>query len=252
MKQIIESFDRSYIINLQDRVDRRHAVEREFSRLGITIPNHNIKYYSATRPTDKGNFHDIGVRGCFMSHLNILEMAQMDRLGNVLIFEDDVTFRDVGADLQKRLLENLAHRDWDLLWLGYLSPSDENLTGPLLRWENDIRATHCYAVNGRFIPTMVQYMKDCLLRPRNHPDGGPMPADGAYNHVRYVIKDITLLLAVPALAYQRNSRSDITSRSPTLDKMVWLRPFVHGARNLKHQLRMNLDKYKLRRRMDGS
>ena len=76
MKQIIEFFDRSYIINLQDRVDRRRQVEKEFYRLGITIPNQKIKFYPAVRPVDKGNFHDIGVRGCYMSHLKVLELAQ--------------------------------------------------------------------------------------------------------------------------------------------------------------------------------
>jgi hypothetical protein len=34
MKRIVECFDRSYIINLKDRVDRRREVEHEFRRLG--------------------------------------------------------------------------------------------------------------------------------------------------------------------------------------------------------------------------
>ena len=193
MKSIIEYFDRSYIINLADRVDRRRDVVREFRRSGIHIPNERVSFYTATRPTDSGNFVTLGMRGCFTSHLEVLEDAKRDNLRNVLVFEDDVSFRDVGVDFQNRLLEDLSRRHWDLLWLGYLKPDNVALSGPLARWSNDILGAHCYAVNGPFIGAMAQYMRDCERRPRDHPDGGPMPADGAYNHVRYVNKDVVLL-----------------------------------------------------------
>jgi glycosyl transferase family 25 len=249
MKRIIEYFDRSYIINLKDRVDRRQEVEREFLRHGIRVPNDKVHFYPATRPADKGAFTDIGTRGCFMSHLDVLEDAQRDNLRNVLVFEDDVSFRDVGADFQNGLIEDLSLRNWDLLWLGHYQPA-EGLVGPLAFWRGDILCTHCYAVNAPFISRMAQYMKDCERRSRDHPDGGPMPADGAYNHIRYLDEKIVLLLSVPSLAHQRSSQSDVTPRS-ILDGNVWLRPFVASARTIRHRLRMTLDKRKLRRQTDS-
>ncbi len=249
VKRIIDYFDRAYIINLRDRPDRRREVEQEFRRLGITLPNEKVQFYTSTRPTDRGAFTDIGTRGCFMSHLNVLEGARRDNLRNVLVLEDDVSFRDVGVGFEERLIEDLSHTDWDLLWLGYSPPSQDGLSGPLTRWTGDILTTHCYAINGRFVPRMAQYMKDCLHRPRYHADGGPMPADGAYNHIRYVNRDVVLLLSAPSLAFQRSSRSDVTP-NPLLDGKDWLRPFVASARSLKNGLRRAIRRRKPRRPID--
>lgn len=241
MKQIIEYFDRSYIINLSDRIDRRLETEREFRRVGVNIPNEKVRFYTAIRPTDKAGFVNIGTRGNFTSHRNVLELASRDHLRNVLVFEDDVSFRSVEDDFEQNLVKQLSREDWDVVYFAYLSPPDHALKGPLTRWPNDIIGAHFYAVNGKFIGTMLQYMNECELRPRNHPAGGPMTADGAYNHVRYVIPNINVLLSVPSLAHQRSSRTDV---SPTriFDRIVWLRPILRVMRAIKHQLRMALDK----------
>lgn len=249
MKQIIEYFDRSYVINLSDREDRRRQAQQEFRRVGIDIPNDNVRFFTATRPADRGNFSDIGTRGCFTSHKNILQLACQERLRNVLVFEDDVSFRSIGNGFERQLLAQLSKEDWDVVLFGYLSPDDDALTGPLARWPNDILGMHFYAVNGRFIPTMLQYMNECELRPRDHVDGGPMPADGAYNHLRHLNPDVKVLLSVPNLAHQRSSRTDI-AETRIFDRIDWLRPILHRARSAKHHLRMALDAYKLRRRFD--
>jgi glycosyl transferase, family 25 len=249
MKQIIEYFDRSYVINLLDRTDRRRQAEQEFRRAGINIPNEKVKFYTASRPADKGKFSDIGTRGCFESHRNVLELANREQLPNVLIFEDDVSFRNVGGTFEQEVIAQLSHEDWDVVYFGYSIPPDDALTGPLMRWPKDIRGAHFYAVNGKFIRTMLQYMHECELRPRDHPDGGPMPADGAYNHVRYVIPGVNLFLSVPNLAHQRSSRTDI-AQTHVFDGLVWLRPIMRGARAIKHRLRMALDKNKLRRQLE--
>ena len=248
MKQIIEYFDRAYIINLSDRTDRRGQAEREFRGVGITVPNPRVQFYTATRPTDKGSFADIGTRGCFSSHKNILNIANRDCLRNVLIFEDDVSFRKVTPTFEGQLITQLSNEDWDVVYFGYLLPPDDALKGPLARWPNDILGAHFYAVNGRFIGTMLQYMNECELRPRDHPDGGPMVPDGAYNHVRYLNPNINLFLAVPGLAHQRSSRTDVGSRQ-IFDEVICLRSVMRGLREIKHRVRMTLDKNKLRHRM---
>lgn len=250
MKRIIEYFERSYVINLSDRADRRGQAEQEFRRVGIQIPNDTVRFYTATRPPDKGSFSDIGTRGCFVSHRDILQLASRERLRNVLVFEDDVSFRSIEDSFERELLAQLSkEEDWDVILFGYLSPHDDALIGPLARWPNDILGMHFYAVNGRFIPTMLRYMNECELRPRDHVDGGPMPADGAYNHVRYLNPEVKVLLSVPNLAHQRSSRTDI-AETRIFDRIDWLRPILHGARSVKHQLRMALDAYWLRRRLD--
>jgi hypothetical protein len=248
MRRIIEYFDRSYIINLSDRTDRRRQAEQEFRRVGTEIPNEKVRFYTATRPSEKGGFDSVGTRGCFTSHRNVLGLANRDSLRNVLVFEDDVSFRSVGDAFEEQLLAQLTREDWDLVFFAYASPPDHALKGPLTRWSNDIRGTHFYGVNGAFIRTMLLFMNECESRPQKHPAGGPMPADGAYNHVRYIIPDTKLLLSVPSLAYQRSSRTDV---APTkfVDRIFWVRPILDRSRVLKHQLRMVLDRNRLRRQL---
>ncbi|HZS55209.1 MAG TPA: glycosyltransferase family 25 protein [Bryobacteraceae bacterium] len=249
MKKIIEYFDHAYVINLQDRHDRRRQAESEFQRIGIDLPGKKVDFFTAVRPTDSGNFQNVGVRGCFNSHRSVLQLADQKNLRNVLVFEDDVCFRDVGALFENRLLAKLDHEDWDLIFFGYLKPDDQALTGPLVLWPEDILGAHFYAVNGRFIRTMIRYMNDCEQRPRDHPQGGPMVPDGAYNHIRYLDPDIKLLLSVPSLAHQRNSRTDVAPRR-FFDEIVWLRQMIIGMRSIKSRIRMVADRRKLRRQLD--
>jgi glycosyl transferase family 25 len=248
MKKIIEYFDRAYVINLQDRIDRRRQAEREFFGIGIDIPNQKVKFFTATRPTEKGAFPSVGIRGNFTSHKEVLKLANDDRLRNVLVFEDDISFRSVDPQLVEKIATQLEHEEWDVVYFGYLSPSDDGLTGPLMDWPSDLMGAHFYAVNGRFIPTMLEYMLKCELLPPGHPYGGPITADGAYNHVRYVIPNIRVLISVPNLAHQRSSRTDL---HPTglFDKIVPLRPLLQWARAVKHKFRMAADRNTLRRNL---
>jgi glycosyl transferase family 25 len=249
MKQIIDYFDHAYVINLSDRTDRRRQIEKEFRRVGIELPGEKVEFFTATRPADKGNFQDIGTRGCFNSHRSILELAYRKRLRNVLVFEDDVSFRDVGAEFEQQLISQLAKNDWDIVFFGYAKPSDETLRGPLVRWPMDILGTHFYGVSGKLVSTIVQYMNECELRPRNHPDGGPMPMDGVYNHIRYIKPNINFFISAPSLAYQRSSRTDIAEMH-IFDKIIWLRPIMDGLRAFKHRLRIASDRKKIRRKVD--
>jgi glycosyl transferase, family 25 len=241
MKRIIESFDRAYIINLEDRLDRRREAEREFSRVGIDVPNKTVQFYTAKRLADKGSFPDAGTRGCFISHRSVLDLACRDKLRNVLVFEDDVSFRKIGDSLEDEILRKLAATDWDIVYFGYLSPSDDGRKGPLISLSSGVLGAHFYAVNGKFIAPLLGFMNDCERRPPGHPDGGPMPADGALNHIRMHIPDMRVLLAVPNLAHQRSSRSDITS-THLFDRITSLRPLIRKARAIKHKLRMLADR----------
>lgn len=250
MKRLIEYFDHAYIINLSDRADRRRQVEREFRRVGVEVSGSDkVSFYTAFRPSDSGSFEDVGTRGCFESHRGVLELALQNHFKNVLIFEDDVCFRYISEGFEQQLISLISGEAWDILYLGYGYPNDDGLTGPLLKWTNDIQGSHFYAVNGPFIETFFNYMNACEQRPHGHPEGGPMPADGITNHLRLVVPRVNLLLSVPNLAHQRSSRTDIAAR-PIFDDLSWLRPVVNGIRATKHQLRMARDRKKISPKMD--
>ena len=195
MKQLIEYFDRAYILNLADRVDRRNATTREFREIGLSIPNEKVQFYTSVRPTDKGTFTSIGNRGCSNGHRSILELALADRLRNVLIFEDDIGFKRIDLTLERKIISQLDHKEWDVVFFANLLAENVPGNGQLIHYKEDILGAHFYAVNGRFIGTMVQYLYDCEKRPLGHPEGGPMPPDGAYNHIRYVNPNVRLFVA---------------------------------------------------------
>jgi glycosyl transferase, family 25 len=238
MRRLVNRFDRAYIINLPDRTDRLRLVSKSFDSIGIKIPNQKLRIYSAVRPTDKGDFYSLGARGAFNSHREVLKLAVADGLQNVLVFEDDVAFNTVPEDKVLNIINALPALDWDVVYFGYgkveLSPSD--LGSPLLVWPQPTLGGHFYAVNGRFMGPMIQYMNECEARPINHPDGGPMSRDGAFNHIRLIKPEIQVWIAIPNLASQASSRSDLSPRF--FDNILWLRPIISSVRQFKSRVQI--------------
>lgn len=245
MQNLIDKFDAGYVISLADRRDRQIAVKREFRRIGLELPSSKIKLFLAEKPRTAGNFPGIGYRGSFSSHRRVLEMAKSRDLENVLVFEDDVSFRRVDNDLLENITSAIGRHDWDIFYFGYLSPSGSNLKGPLEFNPPDTIGGHFYAVNRSFFQPMIDYMYSCEKRPRDHPLGGPMGRDGAYNHVRYVRPETRVYLAVPNLAVQRSSRTDLHPLN-ALDRITLLQPVLNSLRGLKHEAWLQLDRLKPR------
>jgi hypothetical protein len=237
MNKIVDRFDRSYVINLRDRLDRRENVISDFRKRGIDIPNPKVQFFTADRPNERGDFPTLGARGSFTSHREILRLAVRDSLRNVLVFEDDVLFKSISAAAIDRILDALDRTPWDVVYFGYVMPDDKALSGPLTAWKDKTIGGHFYGVNGSFIHKMAVYMTDCEQRPSNHPMGGPTYRDGAYNRIHAVFPGVRVYLAVPNLAEQRSSRTDLHPLK-FYDKFVWLRPALEELRILKNHIRL--------------
>jgi glycosyl transferase family 25 len=249
MKKLIGYFDRAYIINLPDRADRRQDVEHEFHKIGLEIPTDKVRFYSAIRPGDKGAFPTVGLRGSFLSHREILRIAFRDGLRNVLVFEDDICFRIVNEHFVQQIIGAIPNEHWDVIYFGYLEPSDHFLTGePLLAWSKPTQGGHFYAVNRDFIGKMIQFMNASELRDAGDPDGGPMGRDAMYNHIRLLNQNIRVFISIPNLAYQRSSRTDLHVLK-IYDQIDWLAPAIRRIRKIKTQVRMWLDKFNTNRRL---
>ena len=216
------AFERVLIISLPSRTDRRSETVQEFARHGWRIPDSRVRFFDAVSPQETAGFPSIGARGCFLSHLNILREACQGGASSVLILEDDVAFTRDMDSLARLAVDSLQAQEWDMAYFGH----DYGDQPGSLRWipiENPRQQTHCYAVNGRTLPALVEFLEQILQRPPGHPDGGPMHVDGALGTFIKRHPEVRALHCSRNLAYQRPSRTDIHQAS-ALDRHAWFAP----------------------------
>jgi len=124
---IQDVFKNIYIVNLDSRSDKWQAVKQELERIGIT----NYKRFSAIKPnlndypaeyynrfTLAGADHEkykIGSLGCKLSHIEIIKNARNNNLENILIFEDDVIFREDAQNIFDRAMNQMPN-DWQMIY----------------------------------------------------------------------------------------------------------------------------------------
>jgi hypothetical protein len=124
---------KSYLINLDRRVDRWNYVKEHLADHGIKVTR-----FSAidTKP---------GWSGCKQSHLAVMELCKDEQY--FIIFEDDVEMIE-SADYVAMAIEQLP-RDWDALYLG-ASPKEPQVrySDNLFRLKN-AHVTHCIMWHNR-------------------------------------------------------------------------------------------------------
>lgn len=215
-----------FVINLESRTDRRTAMERQLQQIGC-----NAEFFSAIRPGDAGGFPSVGAHGCFMSHLEVLKLAQSRALDRVVILEDDVDFTP--GFQQHWILATAALRklDWSICYPGH-NVKDLAKGLSLLASDRPVRCAHFVLVNGAAIPSLIRGLEQILARPAGHPLGGPMHVDGAYSTIRAQNAALVTYAYSPPLGIQRPSRSDIAGLK-WFDRIGAISPIVALARRLK-------------------
>ena len=212
MTKPFPEFDLIRVVNLVKRTDRRAEMEGEFRRLGLA-DDPRVKFIAASAPDTPGNWRHIGENGCFMSHLRILTEAAA-AAKSVLIVEDDADFTPAIGGYQ-----------WSgegIFYGGYHAVDPANLA------ESDIVGSHCMGFSADTARQLVPYLTALI----DHPS--PPPIDGAYVWYRRAHPDVPTAFAVPPVAEQRSSRSDIIPGR--FDRYPALRPFVSGARRVRRAL----------------
>lgn len=231
-------FDRVVIISLASRKDRRLDVTLELARIGLEPGTGGVEFFDAVRPVEAGDFPSIGARGCFLSHLTLLEASAQAQISSLLILEDDVGFvRDI-SEKNRMLGPALSSEEWSIFYGGYSGFQEDIGQGvrtSLVNIEPDreIGQTHCIGLRGTAIVEAAKYLRAMLSRPAGAPDGGPMHVDGAYSWYRREHPERRTLAASPAIAYQRPSRSDIFENLAWYDKSRTLRPVLSNLRRWK-------------------
>ena len=235
--RFVDFFERAYIINLPERVDRRKGMEKELRKVGMSFEPGKIELFRAIRPDSPGPFRSIGYRGVFLSHLSILKRAKELKLNNVLIMEDDLAFCEHFIEYEDSLIEQLQQTNWDIVQFGYfpeqstVEPKDSTFA-TYKPFTGDLIGTHFYGVNSRIFDRLINFFETLLERPAGHPEGGPMSPDGALNIFTRQNRDAVRLIPTPSFGGQRSSRSDCDANIKWFDSFPVFKQITTIARNL--------------------
>lgn len=234
----LESFDGIFVINLPSRADRRQEINQQLSRFGFSLNHEQVVLFPAVRPDAPDGFPSVGARGCFMSHLGVLRSAQAKGMQRILILEDDCDFsKDVQA-VSACVEDGLKQVNWTLFYGGALN---EVSTTSVLSGLHEVAPTqglmgsHCIAVNDDAIGQIADYLEAMLHRPPGSPEGGPMHVDGAYSWFRQAHPELTTLMAMPELAFQRSSATDVHTRR-WFDRWPLVANFMTLLRKIKNSI----------------
>jgi glycosyl transferase, family 25 len=227
----LEYFSRIIIINLKSRPDRRRQLQEELDRINLRATQ--VEWFAAIRPDTQEPFDSIGAKGCFLSHLSILDAAAEQNLPRVLLLEDDVDFERDFNQRMAQIVEDLQRTPWDMFYGGGRTGLDLPATGGVIDMapEIPIGCAHFVAFQGKAIRQVRDYLKAQLGRPRDDPAGGPMHVDGSYCWARRELS-LRTLMATPDLCQQRSSRSDILG-ARWWDKTPGVSTAVQVLRNTK-------------------
>ena len=150
MKCLLDITDKIYCINLDRRTDRWQNVIKEFDKIGL---KGKVERVSAVEATP-------GIKGCTLSHYNIIKQAKENKYKSILIFEDDVEFIRVGefeATINNALLQlqNLGI-DYDMFYLGGNVKGTQNkkVSNNLVKL-NNVKTTHAYIVTEKMYNTIL-------------------------------------------------------------------------------------------------
>lgn len=231
----LNHFEQVSIINLPERTDRKQETLQEFSRAGWDIDGTRVSFFPALRPETPDGFPTCGVRGCFLSHMEVLRKARENRAATVLIMEDDIAFtRDID-EIGTTVMAELDGIEWGFIYFGHDRPVKTNIPR-VEQISEPLLLAHFYAINGSCLERFLPFLEEILKRPAGHPDGGPMHYDGAISTFRIQNPDIPTYIVYPSLASQRSSRTDLHALS-IFDRWSLLAPLTTTLRRAKNALK---------------
>jgi GR25 family glycosyltransferase involved in LPS biosynthesis len=217
-----------YVINLDDRKDRRAEMELQLSQIGW-----QAQFSGSQRPTSAAGFPSAGVRGCYESHLSALKRGKLCD-SPILLMEDDLNFVPNFSELWEQAITELDQVDWSILYPAhYLAIRSEGLA--LLDPSVEIMCAHFMMFHPKVVGTIIEELEAMLKRPAGHPIGGPMHVDGAYLTIRKRHSEIKTFTFSPSLGYQRPSKSDIAPLR-FYDRIPALQPAARLYRRLKNSI----------------
>ena len=210
MSILNQHFDKIYCINLDKRTDRWAHALAQFRKYNIKVERVSaIEGNPENLPVISPYLIQYpGAVGCSLSHYSILKDAKELGLSNVLVFEDDVLFRE---DWEKTYTENYKDipEDWDMIYL-----STNSMHRVITRTISDkiVKAhtcltTHSYAIKSSLFDLAMEH----IIKLNN-------PVDGCYGSIIQPINNCYIF--DPGVCTQMNGFSDIANHNTNYNKLI--------------------------------
>lgn len=201
-------FDKIFYINLDSRPGRKATVEKLFNQYGIKAErfsaiqlspeqNENLRQDGCFFRGDERPEHARYTKSCTLSHLSVIFRAKLMGYKNVLVFEDDVIFReDIIPELSLALEDLKKQERWDMFYIG-CNPLKYKKVTEHLGMSKGALAAHAYAVNNHFYDTILSI-------PFKH-----LPSTDMYYHNLGTLESNRIYMAMQNLAWQSPSYSTL-------------------------------------------
>jgi len=212
---------------------------QQLARIGLDYNHPKIRLFPAERPKTPEEFPNIGSRGCFLSHLNILKDAYAQNYDCIFILEDDADFSTAFCNMSVPEAVLIKETEWDMFHLGSFHTPD-------LKEDTDyqfftsvlqsapLKLTHAILFKRTAIIDLIPYFETMLTRKLGDPLGGPMHVDGAYGWFRNAHPKIIAMATKKQWVVQRSSRTDI--HEPSWKERI---PLINFVRRIKNRLTRN-------------
>ena len=150
---INDYFGGIFYINLEQRIDRKDEMEKELNNMELKYERFNAI---------KNNDGNPGCVGCFKSHIAILKHAKENNLKNVVIFEDDFSFKVSKEEFFKQIKTFFDKNiEFDVLMLSYGLLSYKEYDDQLIKI-HEAQTASGYIVNSCFYDTLINLFDECL------------------------------------------------------------------------------------------
>jgi glycosyl transferase, family 25 len=206
---LAEEFDARFVISLPERTDRQLTFFTDI----VKVTGAKVELRPGHRYAEPGGFRGVGERGSMSSQIAVLQEAYEAGYQRVLVMEDDCVVDPRINEIGDRLHRALAVSTWDVALLGVLPLTPLRAAGdparPLVSSTVGVYGAHMVAYTRAGLERLLPVLQRRYELPFDSEEGHPITFDGELTLARWTL-GLRSLVAVPSLAAQRPSRSDIT------------------------------------------
>jgi GR25 family glycosyltransferase involved in LPS biosynthesis len=149
MKKVLDAFSKAFVINPPRNRERMVLITQRLEGLGIEFERFQGFEFNGTDYRE-------ALRGCNMSHSEVVREAQRRNLESVLIIEDDAVFRPDFLNLWSILLPQLQTLNYDILYGYDWSNRSTSVSGLRFTEIASTLCNHFWAIHSCFYDTFIE------------------------------------------------------------------------------------------------